>query len=161
MNYSEFLRSKIPMPSMDGFVPDTQCPEWFKPHQVDCCHWAIQKGRAALFESFGLGKTCQQLQLAKWVHEKTGGKFLIIAPLGVRQEFTRNDGPRMGMNVVYCRTDAEVAAADTPFIITNYERVRDGGINPRQFAGASLDEASCLRSYGTKTTQPDAIYDQH
>lgn len=97
--------------------------------------------------------TVQQLQLAKWVHERTGGKFLIVAPLGVRQEFTRNDGPRMGMKVVYCRTDAEVAACDSPYIITNYERVRDGGISPDQFAGVSLDEASCLRSYGSKTSQ--------
>ena len=153
MNYEEFLRSKIPVPEMAGFEPETQCPEWFKPHQTDCCHWAIRKGRAALFESFGLGKTVQQLQIAKWIHEATDGRFLFVAPLGVRQEFTRNDGPRMGMNVVYCRTDAEVAACDSPFIITNYERVRDGGIDPRQFAGASLDEASCLRSYGTKTTQ--------
>ena len=153
MDYQDFLRSKMPPVVMDGFVPGSDCPDWFLPHQVDCVQWAIRKGRAALFESFGLGKTVQQLQICKWIHEHTGGKVLIIAPLGVRQEFTRNDGPRMGMVVKYCRTDAEVAEADTPFIITNYERVRDGDIDPKQFAGATLDEASCLRSYGTKTTQ--------
>jgi hypothetical protein len=59
----------------------------------------------------------------------------------------------MGLKIQYCRTDAEVEAADTPYIITNYERVRDGGIDPSQFTGASLDEASCLRSYGSLTTQ--------
>jgi len=153
MDYQEFLRSKIPTVAQEGFEPVSECPEWFKPHQADICHWAIRKGRAALFESFGLGKTVQALQIAKWVHEQTGGKFLIVAPLGVRQEFTQNDGPRMGMKVVYCRTDAEVAACDSPYIITNYERVRDGGIDVGQFAGASLDEASCLRSYGSLTTQ--------
>lgn len=153
MDYGEFLKTKIPIGQLDGFVPESECPDWFKPHQVDCVHWAIRKGRSALFESFGLGKTVQQLQLMKWVHEETGGKVLIVAPLGVRQEFTRNDGPRMGMNVVYCRTDAEVEACESPYIITNYERVRDGGINPAQFAGATLDEASCLRSFGSLTTQ--------
>jgi len=155
MNYQEFLRSKMPVVESDGFEPKTDCQEWFKDR--DCVNWAIRKGRAALFESFGLGKTVQQLQLCKWIHEHTGGKVLIIAPLGVRQEFTRNDGPRMGMKVTYCRTDAEVDAADTPYIITNYERVRDGQINPKRFAGACLDEASCLRSYGTKTTQQFAM----
>ena len=153
MDYHEFLVSKIPTIPQQGFTPETPCPEWFKPHQVDCSHWAIEKGRAALFESFGMGKTVQQLQIMKWVHERTGGKVLFVAPLGVRQEFTLNDGPRMGMKVIYCRTNAEVAAADSPYIITNYERVRDGGIDPAQFAGATLDEASCLRSYGSLTTQ--------
>ena len=157
MNYQEFLRSKMPVIEADGFEPSTDCPEWFKDHQRDCVNWAIRKGRAALFESFGLGKTVQQLQICKWIHEHTGGKVLIIAPLGVRQEFTKNDGPRMGMKVTYCRTDAEVDVADTPYIITNYERVRDGQIDPKRFAGATLDEASCLRSYGTKTTQQFAM----
>lgn len=151
------MRSKIPVAHGDGFEPPSECPDWFKPHQVDCCHWAIRKGKAALFESFGLGKTVQQLQIAKWIHEHTGGKVLIVAPLGVRQEFTRNDGPRMGMVVTYVRNDAEVAACQTPYCITNYERVRDGGIDVKQFAGATLDEASCLRSYGTKTTQQFAM----
>jgi DNA modification methylase len=153
MNYQEFLTSKCPPVIEAGFVPKSALPEWFKPHQRDVVEWAIQKGQAALFESFGLGKTVQQLQILKWVHEHTGGKVLIVAPLGVRQEFTINDGPRMGLKIQYCRTDAEVEAADTPYIITNYERVRDGGIDPSQFTGASLDEASCLRSYGSLTTQ--------
>ena len=153
MDYHEFLISKIPTIPQQGFTPETPCPEWFKPHQVDCSHWAIEKGRAALFESFGMGKTVQQLQIMRWVHERTGGKVLFVAPLGVRQEFTLNDGPRMGMNVIYCRTNAEVAAADSPYIITNYERVRDGGIDPAQFAGATLDEASCFVS-GTLVSTP-------
>lgn len=153
MDYQEFLKSKIPPVAKDGFEPTSECPEWFKPHQSDICHWAIRKGRAGLFESFGLGKTCQALQLGKWVHEKTGGKFLIVAPLGVRQEFTQNDGPRMGMKVVYCRNDAEIEACDSPYIITNYERVRDGQIDVAKFAGASLDEGSVLRSYGSLTCQ--------
>jgi SNF2 family DNA or RNA helicase len=96
MNYQEFLTSKCPPVIEAGFVPKSALPEWFKPHQRDVVEWAIQKGQAALFESFGLGKTVQQLQLLKWVHEHTGGKVLIVAPLGVRQEFTINDGPRMG-----------------------------------------------------------------
>lgn len=151
--YEDFIRSKIPLAQPDGFDPVSHCPDWFKPHQRDICNWAIRLGRSGICASFGLGKTAMQLQLAKWVHEFTGGKFLIVAPLGVRQEFTINDGPKMGMAVEYVRNDAEVARASTPYLITNYERVRDGGIDVSQFAGGSLDEAAVLRSYGTKTTQ--------
>ena len=151
--YSRFLLSKIPQAEQFGFEPATRCPEWFKPHQVDCCNWAIRIGRCALCLVFGLGKTVLQLQLAKWVHEHTGGRFLIVAPLGVRQEFTHNDGPKMGMELQYVRNTAEIEAAKTPYLITNYKRVRDGDFDLSLFAGASLDEASCLRSYGTLLTQ--------
>jgi hypothetical protein len=37
--------------------------------------------------------------------------------------------------------------------LTNYESVREGKINPGQFSVASLDEASILRSFGSKTYQ--------
>lgn len=151
--YQAFLQSKVTIASEAGFTPTSEPHESLKPHQVDSCNWAIAKGRAAIFASFGLGKSRMQLQLMKWVHEHTGGKVLIVAPLGVRQEFTRNDGPAMGMEIEYCRNDAEVANSATPYVITNYERVRDGQINIAQFAGATLDEASVLRSYGSKTTQ--------
>ena len=155
MTYQEFLKTKMPLAESDGIDPPSESPDWFKPHQVDCTQWAIRKGRAAIFQKFGLGKTVQQLQLMRWCHEHTKRPVLIVCPLGVRQEFTRNDGPKMGMDVRYCRTDAEVADAikETPYIITNYERVRDCGISPDQFAAVTMDEASCLRSYGTKTTQ--------
>lgn len=37
--------------------------------------------------------------------------------------------------------------------VTNYERVRDGDIRPDYFCATSLDEASVLRSFGSKTYQ--------
>jgi hypothetical protein len=93
------------------------------------------------------------LQVARWVHEHTGGRYLIVAPLGVRQEFTKVDAPALGMMLEYVRDDAEVMASKSPYLITNYERVRDGNISLDQFAGAGLDEASVLRSFGSKTYQ--------
>ena len=47
----------------------------------------------------------------------------------------------------------EVKACDAEIILTNYERVRDGDIDPAYFAATSLDEASVLRSFGSKTYQ--------
>src|SRR5690606_9269830 len=63
-------------------------------------------------------------------------------------------GPAMGMKPVFCRTTAEVlATAPDAIIITNYESVRDGKIDVNLFAGVGMDEASVLRSYGSKTYQ--------
>lgn len=61
------------------------------------------------------------------------------------------------MDVKYVRTMQEVEACGTDIMITNYERVRDGEdgvrIDPNYFTATSLDEASVLRGYGTKTYQ--------
>ena len=47
----------------------------------------------------------------------------------------------------------EVKACDSQIVLTNYERVRDGDIDPSYFVATSLDEASVLRSFGSKTYQ--------
>lgn len=155
LSYEDFIRRKMPVAEAFGFEPPSEPHASLKPHQRDIAAWMVRGGRRACFASFGLGKTRIHLQVAIWCVERTARKYLIVAPLGVRQEFTRNDGPAMGLDIVYCRTDAEVAAASTPYIITNYERVRDGDItlDPQVFGGAGLDESSILRSYGSQTFQ--------
>ncbi|WP_289640494.1 UvrD-helicase domain-containing protein, partial [uncultured Muribaculum sp.] len=42
---------------------------------------------------------------------------------------------------------------EAPILMTNYERVRDGDMDPAAFCAAALDEASVLRSFGNKTYQ--------
>lgn len=152
-DYLAFLRAKMPRAEVAGFEPPTPCAPSLFPHQRDVSEWGIRGGRRAVFANFGLGKTRMHLQMAKWVYEHTGGRYLFVAPLGVRHVFIEEDGPEMGMCIQYVRTDEEVKAAKSPFLITNYERVRDGDISLGQFAGAGLDEASCLRSFGSKTYQ--------
>ena len=151
--YLDFLRSKIPQAEQSGFEPSSPVHPSLFPHQRDIAQWASRGGRRAVFANFGLGKTRIHLQVAKWVVEHTGGRFLIIAPLGVRQEFTQSDGPAMGLRIDYVRDNAEVAASTASVLITNYERVRDGGIDLDQFAGVGMDEASVLRSFGSKNYQ--------
>lgn len=152
-SYIEFLKSKIPQAEVVGFDPPSPPHDSLFPHQVDICTWAIKGGRRAIFANFGLGKTRMHLQLATWVCEETKGKFLIICPLGVRQEFTQSDGPSMGLDIHFCRTTEEAIAAPQKIIITNYESVRDGKMDPNIFKGVGMDEASVLRSYGSKTYQ--------
>lgn len=150
--YTDFLKSKIRLVHQVGMDVDaSELHPSTLPHQSDAIRWALRVGRALIAMSFGLGKTHVQVEIARLVVERTGGKFLIVCPLGVKHQFTEEDGPRLGVHFQYVRTDDEAAAADTPFLITNYERVRDGDIDVSQFAGISLDEGSVLRSLGSKT----------
>lgn len=155
MNYDEFLHTKVQVAPLSGFeVRPEDLSDCLKPHQRDAVIWALKGGRRALFESFGLGKTVQELEWCRLVAEHENGQVLIILPLGVRQEFTRDAGQLLHIEPpVYVRTMAEVKATDAKIVMTNYERVREGDIDPTYFVGAALDEASVLRSYGSKTFQ--------
>lgn len=155
-SYEDFLRSKIVVHDRAGFpVNEADLHPANFPHQNVAVTWAIGLGRALIAASFGLGKTRIQSEIARLVHQRTGQKFLLICPLGVKYQFADEDGPLLGMTWHYCRTDAEVEAAPGPYIITNYERVREGDITPalHNFGGVSLDEGSVIHSFGSKTTQ--------
>ncbi|WP_253254112.1 DNA methyltransferase [Xanthomonas arboricola] len=75
-----------------------------------------------------------------------------MVPLGVRQEF-RRDAVKLGLETRFVRTSAEVDPDFDGIHLTNYESVRDGKLDPNLFSAASLDEASVLRSFGSKTYQ--------
>src|SRR5881394_3133426 len=157
VDYQQFLRSKVRLAETDGFeIDDSEINPILKPHQRACVQWAVRGGRRALFESFGLGKSIQQLEILRLITSRIErGRALIVAPLGVRQEFIRDAREILGWEKLpkFVRTDAEVMSDITQNIfITNYESVRDGKLDPNWFDAVSLDEASCLRGFGgTKT----------
>lgn len=149
--YQQFIRNKVDVSAKDVTLCDiAEINPLLKPHQRDVVKWGVQGGRRAIFASFGLGKTFIQLEILRLVLEKLGGgKGLIILPLGVRQEFKR-DAEKLRIEVKFVRTDAEVTGDG--IYLTNYESVREGKIDPRQFQTVSLDEAGILRGFGgTKT----------
>jgi DNA methylase len=160
-DYQAFLRSKVPGSSDCGFeVADADINPILKPHQRDIVRWAIRHGRAAIFAAFGLGKTIIQLEIARLLLKCIEAtrkqdelfpfcRFLITAPLGVRQEFKR-DAEMLGIEITFIRRLEE--AQPTGIYLTNYETIRDGKMDPKQFTGVSLDEAGILRGFGgTKT----------
>ena len=155
MTYHEFLESKIELAQDSGFeVNPAEINKALKPHQKDAVIWALKGGRRALFESFGLGTTIQEIEFCKQVINHEGGRALIVLPLGVKQEFTQDAVNVLGYDApVYCRSMEEVESCDSSIVLTNYERVRDGDIRPDYFVATSLDEASVLRSFGSKTYQ--------
>lgn len=155
MTYKEFLETKIELATDSGFVVDPKkVNKVLKPHQRDAVVWALKGGRRALFESFGLGKTVQEIEFCHLAAEYSGGRALIVLPLGVKQEFTHDAVEVLEYEKPeYCRTMEEVERSTSQIVLTNYERVRDGDIRPDYFAATSLDEASVLRSFGSKTYQ--------
>lgn len=155
MNYQEFLQNKIEIAKDTGFELDSsEINPALMPHQRDAVVWALKGGRRALFESFGLGKTVQELEFCHQVVKKFGGKALIVCPLGVKQEFAHDAREILHYpEPIYVRNMDEIEAANGKILITNYERVRDGDIDPKYFVVTSLDEASVLRSFGSKTYQ--------
>lgn len=154
-SYTDFLKTKIEVVADSGFELDSaKINRALKPHQRDAVLWTLRGGKRALLESFGLGKTVQELEFCHQaaLHEK--GRAIIVLPLGVKQEFIRDAVEILGyQKPKYCRTMEEVKACQSEVVITNYERVRDGDIRPDYFCAASLDEASVLRSFGSKTYQ--------
>ncbi len=156
-DYDDFLRDKIQLASARGFdVPLEAINPRLKPHTRDIVRWALQGGSRAIFASFGLHKTSTQLEILRQIGLHRPGLRLQVLPLGVRQEFFAEVADRFvgeqAIDLRFIRNDSEVDDPATIYM-TNYEAVREGNVTPRRFRATSLDEASVLRSYGSKTYQ--------
>lgn len=149
--YERFLRAKAAVaPRVGTVVAPADVSRVLRPHQRLAVQWMVDGGRRACFAAFGLGKSLMQLEAVRLARERAGGRGLIILPLGVRQEFVR-DAALIDVPVQFIRR-IEEARSDEPVYLTNYETVRDGKLDPREFAAVSLDEAAVLRGFGgTKT----------
>lgn len=63
MDYLEFLKTKIEIATESDFtLSDAEINQALKPHQKDAVRWSLKGGKRALFESFGLGKTVQEIE---------------------------------------------------------------------------------------------------
>ena len=112
------------------------------PFQRACTQWALRKGRCALFEGTGMGKTIQELVWSSHI----GKRVLNIAPLGVARQTVR-EGDHWGIPVVYARSMSE--SPSEGITITNYEMVTH--FDPDQFDAVCLDESSILKAVDGKT----------
>ena len=158
MDYIEFLKHKMAISGQYGFqIENSDITPSLFPHVKDTVRWAIEGGCRAIFSSFGMQKTVTQLEIIRLIIKHKGGKGLIVCPKRVVVEFLHQAKEHLQMNVSYVRNMQEVNSSETDIMITNYERVRDGEdgvrIEPSYFTVTSLDEASVLRGFGTKTYQ--------
>ncbi len=140
--YQEFLNGKRIAAEAVGFeVADDQINQMLFPWQRDIVRWALGRGRAAMFEDCGLGKTPQQLEWARLVCEHTGGNVLILAPLAVAAQ-TRREGEKFSVPVTVCKDGADVRPGVN---VANYDRLHR--FTPDAFVGIVLDESSILKSF--------------
>ena len=98
--YRKFLLNKKQSIKDSGFsVDDSELNPTLFLFQKYCVKNALKKGRYALFEDCGLGKTIQQLEWAKHICNHTNKPVLIIAPLAVVGQ-TILEGQKFGYDVV-------------------------------------------------------------
>jgi hypothetical protein len=142
-NYQDFLNSKNRKTESCGFKPFFIASDLFD-FQKELTEWAVLKGRCALFEDCGLGKTIQYLTWAENVVRKTHGKVLILTPLAVSQQVI-SEANKFGFRVR--RTQDGVVKRGIN--VTNYERLKN--FNPNDLAGVVCDESSIIKNMDSKT----------
>lgn len=146
MDYKEFLEKKKISVAYTGFEVDKELlNKALFPYQKDILYWALRKGKAALFEDCGLGKSIQQLEWANQVCRHTNGNVLILAPLAVAAQTVR-EGQKFGIEVNICKSQADVVPGIN---ITNYEMLEHFVCST--FSGVVLDESSILKHFESKT----------
>ena len=147
MEYQDFLKAKQSHVKPVGFDVDAgDINHLLFDWQAQIVKWAIRRGRAALFEDCGLGKTAQQLEWARLVAKHTGKAVLILAPLAVADQTVR-EGKKFDVEVNRCRDGSDVKPKCVN--VTNYERIDK--FDPSDFGGIVLDESSILKAYDGKT----------
>lgn len=147
--YQKFLASKARGHVSCGFsVSDKSLNQMMKPWQRETVQWAIRKGRAAMFEGCGLGKTFQQLEWARQVCKHTKGNALVLSPLAVAEQTHYIEAPKFGEKTTLCRSMDDVRRGIN---ITNYEMLEH--FEASAFEAVVLDESSIVKSMdgATKT----------
>jgi hypothetical protein len=88
------LRAKVAQATSHGFEVDpAELNPQLKEFTRAMVRWMLAGGRRALFASFGLHKTCAQIECMRLIGKHHSGIRLITLPLGVRPEFF-NDAAR-------------------------------------------------------------------
>jgi superfamily II DNA or RNA helicase len=146
MEYSEFVSGKLTRVAPVGIEANVR-PRGLFPFQRDIVHWALKRGRCAVFASTGLGKSRMQVTWANYVAKHARGDVLILAPLAVASQ-TVDEGAKVGVEVTLCREASDVRKGIN---ITNYDRLHL--FDPARFVGIVLDESSIIKHHTAKTLQ--------
>jgi len=146
-DYQDFIADKRKKLQPTGFEPIGELNSNLFDWQATVVDWALRRGRAALFEECGLGKTLQQLAWAEQVVRKTNKPVILHCPVGVRQQTMREaEKFSIGCEVKICNEASEVI---TGINLVNYEKIHH--FDTSVFAGVVLDESSILKNALGKT----------
>ena len=138
-SYDDFLASKMHEGANTGFTP-TFMPSCLIDFQAAMTTWAIEKGRGALFEDCGLGKTLQGLVWAQNVAQHTNKPVLILTFLAVAPQFV-SEGKKFDIPV-YRSMDGTIKG---DIVVTNYQKLDK--FSPDDFGAVVCDESSILKSF--------------
>ena len=136
---ADFLIKKTQLSGQFGFDP-VFVPDFLFPFQKKLLEWGCLKGRAALFEDCGLGKSPQELVWAQNVVEKTNGNVLLLTPIAVGAQMVQ-EAEKFQIEAKRSR-DGNIHGKIT---ITNYEQLHH--FNPNDFEGVVCDESSILKNF--------------
>lgn len=145
--YQAFLQSKAPIDVPTGITSDVEIHPRLFPFQAAVVRWALRRGRAAIFEDTGLGKTIQMMEIARHVRDYTAHHVLTLAPLAVTHDIAR-EAERIGVEARVLSSQADVP--DEPcVVITNYDKLHR--FDPGFYGGVLLDESSIIKAHDSKT----------
>lgn len=136
IDYDTFLETKRRTLTESGFhieISDLN-PLLFQ-FQAFCVQTALRKGKFALFQDCGLGKSFQQLEWARQVADHTGAEVLILAPLAVVSQ-TMQEAVHFNISL-------------ERITIANYEQLDN--IDCSLFSGIVLDESSIIKNFDGAT----------
>lgn len=150
MDYKQFLDTKKKSHIDSGFdIDESNLSDHLFDFQKYAVSWALKRGKAALFEDCGLGKTAQMLEWAHQVRKHTDKPVLILAPLAVVGQ-TIQEAEKFGYKNIIQSNEIELYSNDIQNInITNYEQIDN--IDLSWFSGVVLDESSILKGKDSKT----------
>ncbi|KVO11801.1 helicase-related protein [Burkholderia ubonensis] len=143
--YQEFLTRKFRSAPSAGLTHIPAMPPSMFGHQSMLTHWALRKGRAAVFADTGLGKSYIELAWSDALVRATGHDVILLAPLAVAAQ-TARIGADIGIDVNVCRDDGDVRPGIN---ITNYDRLHR--FDTGRFGAVGLDESSCIKHHNAKT----------
>ena len=138
--YAEFLARKALVDPSTGLTGDFILPEAMFRFQRDITSWALRRGRAALFEGTGLGKSLQELAWADAVHRETGKDIFHLAPPAVSSQMVR-EADKFQIVVRQVREQSECLSGNN---ITNFQKLDHFDLS--RFGGVILDESSILKN---------------
>lgn len=142
-DYQEFLKSKQKTFIESGFeIEESELNPLLFDFQKYAIKIAIRKGRFALFEDCGLGKTFQQLEWSRVISEKYQKPILILSPLAVVEQ-TIHEGNHFGIEVFKLNPNDVIMPDENRIFITNYDQLKN--IDCSVFVGVVLDESSILK----------------
>lgn len=149
MDYFEFLETKKRKKIDSGFTNISLNSRLFD-FQRYCVETALRKGKFALFEDCGLGKSIQQLDWANNVCNHTEQPVIIVAPLAVVGQ-TIKEGVKFGYKVNEIKDDTDFTKLGNSIYITNYDNIDN--VDCSVFSGVVLDESSILKNFQGATKQ--------